>query len=229
MTGSASRQARVLRQLALRAVPASGEATRRTRRSRRRPQETAEGETVTQTGRRRAPRRSLRQSHNFHLVVVAERTGAQRLRVGFWRHVRYGRVQAEGVIVGDVLSPVEKEAVGSWAASTRSAVSRPSTRDRFLQVHAERDFVEEILYRRAIRGRPYQSQATQREGLARGATIVCWDGAFVLSRFCLYASTAFSGLYRGGLSMALAGRPAPAGSGGRGRTRPGFLACWPVS
>ncbi|MST32635.1 hypothetical protein GHK86_07865, partial [Acidimicrobiaceae bacterium USS-CC1] len=153
---------------------------------------------------------------------MAERTGAQRLRVGFWRHVRYGRVLAEGVIVGDVLSAVEKEAVGSWAAATRSTVARPSTRDRFLQVHSERAFVAEILYRRAIRGRPYRSHATQRDGLARGATIVCWDAAFVLSRFCLYESTALSGVYRGGLSMALAGRPAPAGSGRPWQDRPGF-------
>lgn len=205
----------VLRQLALRAIPEERHRWR-VRKTRSRSQVVAkdaeDAESPAQQARRPSSSGTWQRTHAFHLVVATEPIGAQRLLVARWRHERYGRVLAEGLVAGEHLPTDEVAFVSSWGSSRRSAVRHPaSPEDACLGVLSSRDFAEGPLYRRGIRGRRFtyaKGARAGQESLARGANLIAHNAAFVLSRFSRYAGVARDGVYRGGFSMALAGRAA---------------------
>ena len=187
--------------------------------------------TLAQQARRPSSGGTWQNGNNFHLVVATEPAGRQRLLLAGWLYLGYrGRVVAEGVVLGPALEEAygQEAAVGAgdrvraWASQQRSRVKRPASPD---QAHPSvldmDDFVEGPLYRWGIRGRPYQDKSGKQQ-LARGANLVCFDAAPSLSRFAKHAGPALSGAYRGGLSMALSGEPAPPGIGRPWVDDPGF-------
>jgi len=227
--GRPSSEPVVLCQLALRAAPATRQSKDKKKQQQRdsSPADDCAGteETTAMQARRASSRGTWRHTGAFHLVVAVEPTGAERLLVGRWRHLR-GGVLAEGLVVGDHLSAAEVARVSSSAQGRRSAIRRPATAEMAsLAIYNTQDFAEGPLYRRGIRRRTFTYKTGPRKGhedLARGANLVAYDAAFVLSRFSRHVGVARDGVYRGGLSIALAGEMKETPLGRRFVDEPGY-------